>query len=56
MVEVQIIEHRPPRWINIFAVQQFDEKTEKNFTVRAIDGDTGIDKPIFYRIEVDESE
>ncbi|CAK1543812.1 unnamed protein product [Leptosia nina] len=51
MVQVENVEHRVPRWVEIFAVQQFNEKTEKNFRVRAIDGDTGINKPIFYRIE-----
>ncbi|CAB3246981.1 unnamed protein product [Arctia plantaginis] len=51
MVQVQNIESRPPRWVEIFAMQQFDEKQAMNFTVRALDGDTGIDRPIFYRIE-----
>ncbi|CAH2040187.1 unnamed protein product, partial [Iphiclides podalirius] len=51
MVQVVNVEHRPPRWVEIFAVQQFDEKTEQSFTVRAIDGDTGINGPIFYRLE-----
>ncbi|KAJ0177622.1 hypothetical protein K1T71_006495 [Dendrolimus kikuchii] len=53
MVQVQNVEHRPPRWIEIFAVQQFDEKTYQEFNVRAIDGDTGINKPIYYRLETD---
>nr|AAV80768.1 cadherin-like Cry1Ac receptor [Heliothis virescens] len=56
MVQVENIESRPPRWMETFAVQQFDEKTAQAFRVRAIDGDTGIDKPIFYRIETEESE
>ncbi|CAG4933762.1 unnamed protein product [Parnassius apollo] len=51
MVQVENVEHRPPRWVEIFAVQQFDEKTEQNFKVRAIDGDTGINRPIYYRLE-----
>lgn len=54
MVEVENVEHRNPRWMEIFAVQQFDEKQAKSFTVRAIDGDTGINKPIFYRIETED--
>nr|AFJ04291.1 cadherin-like receptor [Spodoptera litura] len=54
MVEVENVEHRNPQWITIFAVQQFDEKLERSFPVRAIDGDTGINKPIFYRIETEE--
>ncbi|XP_072929388.1 cadherin-AgCad1-like [Epargyreus clarus] len=54
MVQVENVEHRPPRWVEIFAVQQFDEKTTQQFTVRAIDGDTGIDKPIHYYLETDE--
>ncbi|XP_063894022.1 protocadherin Fat 1 [Helicoverpa armigera] len=56
MVQVENVENRPPRWVEIFAVQQFDEKTERSFRVRAIDGDTGIDKPIFYRIETEKGE
>nr|ASV70529.1 cadherin-like protein [Hyphantria cunea] len=51
MVQVENIESRPPRWVEIFAMQQFDEKQAMNFTVRALDGDTGIDRPIFYRID-----
>ncbi|KAI5634412.1 cadherin domain-containing protein [Phthorimaea operculella] len=56
MVQVENVEHRPPRWVEIFAVQQFDEKTNQSFTVRAIDGDTGIDKPIYYRLETNEED
>nr|XP_026498507.1 protein dachsous-like [Vanessa tameamea] len=56
MIRVQNIEHRPPRWLEIFAVQQLNEKTAENFTVRAIDGDTGIDKPIYYRLEADKDD
>ncbi|KAL0831789.1 hypothetical protein ABMA28_001327 [Loxostege sticticalis] len=48
MVQVENVESRPPRWVEIFAVQQFDEKTEQSFTVRAIDGDTGINGTIDY--------
>ncbi|XP_049870615.1 cadherin-23-like isoform X2 [Pectinophora gossypiella] len=56
MVQVQNVEHRPPRWMEIFAVQQFDEMTEQQFQVRAIDGDTGIGKAIHYTLETDEEE
>ncbi|XP_050349459.1 protocadherin Fat 3-like [Nymphalis io] len=56
MVQVQNVEHRPPRWLEIFAVQQMNEKTAANFTVRAIDGDTGIDKPIYYRLQADKDD
>ncbi|XP_045516186.1 cadherin-23-like isoform X1 [Pieris brassicae] len=51
MVQVENVEHRVPRWVEIFAVQQFDEKTAQSFNVMAIDGDTGINRPIFYKIE-----
>lgn len=51
MVQVENVEHRVPRWVEIFAVQQFDEKTAKNFTVIAIDGDTGINGSVYYSIE-----
>nr|QNS31153.1 cadherin [Cnaphalocrocis medinalis] len=50
MIQVQNVEHRPPRWVNIFSVQQFDEKTVQQFPLQAIDGDTGIDKPIDYKL------
>ncbi|XP_013192882.1 cadherin-23 [Amyelois transitella] len=53
LVQVINVEHRPPRWMEIFAVQQFDEKTNQTFSVRAIDGDTGIDKPINYSLRTD---
>nr|QFP12818.1 cadherin-related midgut membrane protein [Lymantria xylina] len=56
MVQVENIELRAPRWVEIFAVQQFDEKTQQQFNVRAVDGDTGINRPIYYRIEKDESD
>lgn len=54
MVRVQNVDSRNPRWLNIFAVQQLDEMTEANFTIRAIDGDTDLRRPIYYRLEVDE--
>ncbi|XP_053605469.1 protocadherin Fat 3-like [Plodia interpunctella] len=50
LVQVINVESRPPRWMEIFAVQQFDEKTNQTFTVMAIDGDRGIDKPINYTL------
>ncbi|XP_041988818.1 cadherin-23-like [Aricia agestis] len=56
MVQVENVEHRPPRWVEIFAVQQFDEKTSQTFTIRAIDGDTGIDKPIEYSLSIAEED
>ncbi|XP_063386111.1 protein dachsous-like [Cydia fagiglandana] len=56
MVQVQNVEHRPPRWVEVFAVQQFDEKTAQEFTVRAIDGDTAINKPIYYDIITEEGD
>ncbi|KAL4703194.1 hypothetical protein ACJJTC_004870 [Scirpophaga incertulas] len=53
MVQVQNVEHRPPTWQEQFAVQQFDEKTSQRFRLRAIDGDTGINKLIYYTIKTD---
>ncbi|CAG9787433.1 unnamed protein product [Diatraea saccharalis] len=53
LVRVENVEHRPPRWVEIFAVQQFDEKTEQNFIVRAIDADIEIDKRIDYYLITD---
>ncbi|VVD00119.1 unnamed protein product [Leptidea sinapis] len=56
MVQVENVERRVPRWVEIFAVQQQDEKTPRNYTVRAIDGDTGINRPIYYKIETAEED
>ncbi|OWR42519.1 cadherin membrane protein precursor [Danaus plexippus plexippus] len=56
MVQVQNVEHRMPRWVVIFAVQQIDELKAGNFNVRAIDGDTGINKRILYKIETERGE
>ncbi|KAI8421202.1 hypothetical protein MSG28_008267 [Choristoneura fumiferana] len=50
------ITSRPPRWTEIFAVQQFNEKTEMEFRVQAIDGDTAINKAIHYDIITEEGE
>ncbi|XP_073952672.1 cadherin-AgCad1-like [Choristoneura fumiferana] len=56
MVQVENVESRPPRWTEIFAVQQFNEKTEMEFRVQAIDGDTAINKAIHYDIITEEGE
>ncbi|CAH0582882.1 unnamed protein product [Chrysodeixis includens] len=56
MVQVQNTDRRNPRWLDIFAVQQFNEKTTQRFPIRAIDGDTGIDRQIHYRLEADEED
>lgn len=54
MVQVVNVESRSPRWSEIFAVQQFDEKTEMEFRVQAIDGDTAINSAIYYDIVTEE--
>lgn len=54
MVQVVNVESRSPRWTEIFAVQQFDEKTEMEFRVQAIDGDTAINSAIYYDIVTEE--
>lgn len=51
MVEVQDVPSLPPRWNKPFSTEQFDEKTPQTFDVVAIDGDTGINSPIKYRLE-----
>ncbi|XP_059054596.1 cadherin-23-like [Achroia grisella] len=56
MVQVINVEHRVPRWTEIFTVQQFDEKSHQNFTVQAVDGDPGIDKPICYALRTQPGE
>nr|AEA29692.1 cadherin [Trichoplusia ni] len=56
MVQVLNVDRRNPRWLDIFAVQQFDEKTVQRFHIRAIDGDTGLDREIYYKLEADEED
>nr|QCI02835.1 midgut cadherin-like protein [Chilo infuscatellus] len=50
LVQVANVEHRPPRWVEIFTVQQFDEMSHQQFNVRAIDADIEIDKEIHYKL------
>ncbi|XP_063827674.1 protocadherin Fat 3-like [Ostrinia nubilalis] len=56
MVQVENVESRPPRWVEIFSVQQFDEKTNQSFSLRAIDGDTGINRAINYTLIRDDAD
>ncbi|CAH0672561.1 unnamed protein product [Chilo suppressalis] len=50
LVQVANVEHRPPRWVEIFAVQQFDEESHQQFNVRAIDADIEIGREIYYKL------
>lgn len=56
VVEVEDLPNRPPQWTTPFVSDRFDEKLPRAYPVKAIDGDTKLDKPIFYtlRFEADE--
>ncbi|XP_055680929.1 protein dachsous-like [Lutzomyia longipalpis] len=51
VVEVEDVPNLPPRWVKPFSTERFEEKTAQTFNVDAIDGDTGINTPIKYRLE-----
>ncbi|XP_059617696.1 cadherin-23-like [Phlebotomus argentipes] len=51
VLEVDDVPSLPPRWVKPFSTENFDEKTPQTFDVIAIDGDTGINIPIKYRLE-----
>jgi len=55
IVEIIDMPNKEPQWTKPFASARFDEKTSQQFEVIAIDGDTGIDAPISYRIEFEEN-
>ncbi|CRL07387.1 CLUMA_CG020361, isoform A [Clunio marinus] len=51
LIEVIDIPNKPPLWIKTFAPERFKEKTNQIFEVEAIDGDTGINTEICYKLE-----
>ncbi|GAB0091829.1 fat-like cadherin-related tumor suppressor homolog [Sergentomyia squamirostris] len=51
VVEVIDVPSLPPRWVRPFSTERFEEKTPQEFSVIAIDGDTGINSAIKYRLE-----
>lgn len=40
----------PPQWTQPFATARFIEKSAQQFRVQAVDGDTDINKPIWYEL------
>ncbi|XP_037943087.1 protocadherin Fat 3-like [Teleopsis dalmanni] len=54
ILEVIDLPNRDPIWVRPLTTATFDEKQEQFFTLNAIDGDTGINKPICYRLEFEE--
>lgn len=56
IVEVQDMPSMDPIWVTPFATATFKEKSEQTFQVRAVDGDTGIDKKINYKLIFDEGD
>lgn len=51
IIEVEDVPNKEPMWVRAFASARFLEKQPQTFEVIAIDGDTGIDAPICYRLE-----
>ncbi|KAL9913563.1 cadherin-AgCad1-like [Glossina fuscipes fuscipes] len=51
ILEVIDVPNRPPVWMRPLTTATFNEKEEKFFNLHAIDGDTGINKSICYKLE-----
>lgn len=51
IIEVVDMPNMPPMWVRAFASARFPEKEAQSFNVLAIDGDTGINADICYRLE-----
>lgn len=51
IIEVEDLPNEDPVWVTPFASAQFPEKEAQTFSVFAIDGDTGINTAICYRVE-----
>ncbi|XP_073842493.1 cadherin-AgCad1-like isoform X2 [Musca autumnalis] len=54
ILEIIDLPNRNPIWVKPLTTATFDEKSEQSFTLKAIDGDTGINKPICYRLKFEE--
>lgn len=55
IIEVNDMPNKDPMWINAFASARFPEKTPQEFLAKAIDGDTGINTAICYKLEYEEN-
>uniref|UniRef100_A0A1B0ACX3 Cadherin domain-containing protein n=1 Tax=Glossina pallidipes TaxID=7398 RepID=A0A1B0ACX3_GLOPL len=51
ILEVIDVPNRPPVWVRPLTTATFNEKEEKFFHLQAVDGDTGINKSICYKLE-----
>lgn len=51
IIEVEDMPNMDPMWVRAFASARFLEKEAQRFDVLAIDGDTGINADICYRLE-----
>lgn len=54
IVQVNDMPNMDPRWIRPFPAAQIQEKQAYVFEILAIDGDTGINKPICYELQFEE--
>lgn len=50
VLQVKPVPHLPPKWIKPLPYAGFFEKSEQQFDVTAIDGDTGINTTICYSL------
>lgn len=56
IVEVDDIPNLPPKWTKSFVSDRFDEKQNREYSVLAIDGDTKINKTVYYALRFEDSE
>lgn len=56
IVEVDDLPNLPPKWTKSFVSDRFDEKQEREYLVVAIDGDTKINKTVFYALRFDDAD
>jgi hypothetical protein len=54
IIEIEDLPNREPMWVKAFASARFNEKQPQTFEVVAIDGDTGINTKICYKLEFEE--
>lgn len=56
IVEVEDLPNLPPKWTKSFVSDRFNEKTEKQYQVVAIDGDTKINNVVNYALRFDDAD
>lgn len=56
IVEVDDVPNLPPKWTKSFVSDRFDEKQKREYSVEAIDGDTKINKRVYYALRFEDFE